>query len=343
MTIITFTPKEVTKNLLAGLPERARNIAIHRYGLGKSPQKRTLESIGKEYGITRERVRQIENFALKTIKNSTVYEKEQKAITELREAILNLGAIVPEEELLSVITDTLQHQNHISFLLSLGEEFEKRREDTHFTHRWSVDEDISKRVHQALHSLYQELKEDDLISEDDMIVLFSKKLSEIPSAYKKKDILKRWLGLSRVIGRNQLGEWGLTSSPNIKARGIRDYAYLVIRQHGSPLHFSEVAGEIEKTFNRKAHTATCHNELIKDKARFALVGRGLYGLTEWGYSNGVVRDVIAKILKEEGPLPKDELIKKILKERYVKENTIVVNLQNKKHFKKDKKGNYYFV
>jgi hypothetical protein len=343
MTIITFIPKEVTKNLLEELPERARNIAIQRYGLGKSPQKRTLESIGGEYGITRERVRQIENFALKTIKNSKSYEKEQKALTELRDAIANLGAIVPEEELLNAIAESLHEQNHIAFLLTLGDEFERKRDDKHFTHRWSVDEDISKRVHQALHGLYQELSEDDLIAEKEMLNLFSKKLSDVPSNYKKEDVLKRWLGLSRVVGSNQLGEWGLVSSPNIKARGIRDYAYLVIRRHGSPLHFSEVAGEIEKTFNRKAHTATCHNELIKDKDRFALVGRGLYGLTEWGYSNGVVRDVIIKILKEEGPLSKEELIKKILKERYVKENTIIVNLQNKKHFKKDKQGNYYLA
>ena len=34
---------------------------------------------------------------------------------------------------------------------------------------------------------------------------------------------------------------------------------------------------------------------------------------------------------------------KVMKERYVKENTIVVNLQNPKYFKKDKEGKYSAV
>ena len=56
---------------------------------------------------------------------------------------------------------------------------------------------------------------------------------------------------------------------------------------------------IEKFFNKKAHVATTHNELIKDP-RFVLVGRGLYALAEWGYMSGVVRDVIKKILEKNG-------------------------------------------
>ena len=71
-----------------------------------------------------------------------------------------------------------------------------------------------------------------------------------------------------------------------------------------------------------------------------LVGRGLYGLTEWGYTDGVVREVIRGILSKQSPLSRDELVARVLKERYVKENTVVVNLQNKKYFKRDEKGNY---
>ena len=123
---------------------------------------------------------------------------------------------------------------------------------------------------------------------------------------------------------------------------MRDYAFLVIRKHGSPIHFREVAKLITEVFNKKAHVATTHNELIKDK-RFVLVGRGLYALSEWGYMSGVVKDVIRKIIEKEGPLAKDKIIEKVLKERYVKPNTILVNLQNPKYFKKDKQGKYSVV
>ncbi len=80
-------------------------------------------------------------------------------------------------------------------------------------------------------------------------------------------------------------------------KGMRDYAFLVIRKHGSPIHFREVARQINLVFKKKAHTATTHNELIKDP-RFVLVGRGLYALKEWGYMSGVVKDVIAPFSRE---------------------------------------------
>src|SRR6185436_18166513 len=101
----------------------------------------------------------------------------------------------------------------------------------------------------------------------------------------------------------------------------------------------EVAKAISDTFGKKTHIATCHNELIKDH-RFVLVGRGVYALKEWGYTPGVVKDVIKQILKKEGPLSKEDVIDRVMKERYLKKNTILVNLQNPKYFKKNKSGLY---
>jgi DNA-directed RNA polymerase delta subunit len=173
----------------------------------------------------------------------------------------------------------------------------------------------------------------------DIIAQFLTHVEDLDEHYKQDTIVRRWLGLAKGLGKNPLGEWGRASSPHIKMKGVRDYAFLVIRKHGSPIHFTEVARAIEKNFGRAAHVATTHNELIKDK-RFVLVGRGLYALAEWGYMAGVVRDVITKILEKHGPLTKKEIFDKVLKERYVKENTIAVNLQNKKHFKKGKDGKY---
>ena len=152
-------------------------------------------------------------------------------------------------------------------------------------------------------------------------------------------MLKRWLRISKNIGKNPLGEWGQAHSQNVKTKGVRDFAYLAVKKHGSPLHFREVASLIEKMFNRKAHIATTHNELIKDK-RFVLVGRGLYALKEWGYQTGIVKDVIKEILKKNGPMTRDEIISKVKKERYVKDNTIVVNLQDSRYFKRRSDGKY---
>lgn len=339
MTTITFKPKQVTKRLIAVLPERAQEVIVARYGLGKDEKPMTLEAIGQKYGITRERVRQIENYALANIRKSDAYSKERASFTELEQLLHGLGGIIVEDELLSHLTKDSSVKNHLNFLLVLGEQFKRTKEDEHFKHRWYIHEEHSEKIEESLKKLFKNLSNDDLLSESEIITNFLEHLKDVAEQYKTEEIIRRWLSLSKKISRNPLGEWGIATSPNIKTKGMRDYAFLVIRKHGSPIHFTDVAKKIGEIFNKRAHVATCHNELIKD-SRFVLVGRGLYALAEWGYMSGVVKDVIKKIIEKNGPLTKDEIVEKVMKERYVKENTIMVNLQNPKFFTRSKDGKY---
>lgn len=338
-TVISFKPKQVTKRIISHLPNRAHDVVVHRFGLNDQSERKTLEAIGKKYGITRERVRQIENSALNAIRKAQAYLEEQAIFEELKKIMMEMGGLVAEEEFLSHVSPDPSVQNHIHFYLVLGDDFIKHKEDDHFTDRWTVDTDLAEKIHNSLKKLHQSIHEDDIFPESKILHNFLNQLEGLTSEYKREELARRWLSISKMVGKNPLGEWGLISSPNIRARGIRDYSYLMMRHHGSPMHFREVAKSISETFGRKIHTVTCHNELIKDK-RFVLVGRGIYALAEWGYKGGVVRDVIRDILKEGGPLSKDDVIDRVMKERYLKKNTILVNLQNKKHFKKTKDGLY---
>lgn len=339
MKTVTFKPKAVVKKLLASLPERSRTVIEARFGLGATPERMTLEAIGTRYDITRERVRQIENHAITTLRKSPSFTEAHEAFTDLERIIESLGGIVCEDDLLNFITKDESLQNHIYFLLVLGDPFKYRKEDDELRRCWYVDPELAGKVEGALKRLYANLSDDDLVPEGEMLDRFLVELKDMSEEYRNEEIAKRWLSISKSIGRNPLGEWGASRSNNIKTKGIRDYAYLAVKRHGSPLHFAEVAKLIEKLFNRTAHVATCHNELIKDP-RFVLVGRGIYALREWGYATGVVRDVIRDILKKDGPLGRKDIVEKVLKERHVKENTIVVNLQNQKFFKKAKDGKY---
>ncbi len=339
---LSFKPKAITKRLLSVLTKRGQDVITNRYGLGATGSKMTLDAIGKKYGITRERVRQIENHSLILIRKSKEYKETMPALDELKEIILNLGGIVSEKDLLKHLSKDVSNQNHINFLLVVGEQFVREKEDDDFKHRWHVDAELSKKIQTALKRLYSKLSDDELVIEGDLINDFLEEVKDVNEKYKNEEVIKRWLSISHKIGKNPLGEWGKTNSPNVNAKGMRDYAFLVIRKHGSPIHFKEVAKAISQYFDKKAHVATTHNELIKDP-RFVLVGRGLYALAEWGYMSGVVKDVIRKIIEKEGPLTKEEIIKRVLKERYVKENTILVNLQNNKFFKKDKEGKYHSI
>jgi len=55
---------------VSGLPATERSVIEMRYGLNHTAQ-RTLDSIGRQFGITRERVRQIENQAIRKLRNYT--------------------------------------------------------------------------------------------------------------------------------------------------------------------------------------------------------------------------------------------------------------------------------
>lgn len=337
--MISFKPKQITKTLLDVLPERARDVLEKRYGLGSDGESYTLEAIGQSYGITRERVRQIENYGIQSIQKSEVYKKNYDLFIEMQKLIDQLGGgVIAEHVLLDELSSDPDTRNHLYFLLIVGDPFYKSKENPQYSHRWFTERKVADSVEKALRNVHKGLNRDDLVSESEIINRFRAELADIAETH-NEEVLKRWLSISKQIGKNPLGDWGPADSPNIRVKGIRDYAYLAVKRHGSPMHFREVATTINELFGHKAHVATTHNELIKD-SRFVLVGRGLYALTEWGYTAGVVKDVLREILQNEGPLSREELIDKVRKERYVKNNTILVNLQDVNLFKKLSNGTY---
>ncbi len=140
------------------------------------------------------------------------------------------------------------------------------------------------------------------------------------------------------------GNWGLVKWPTVNPKNIRDKIFVILESKGKPMHFSDIAKAIKDSdFKRKdVTTQAIHNELIKDK-RFVLIGRGIYALEAWGYKRGTVADIIAGVLKEAGePLHRDEIVKRVLENRQVKETTILLNLQSKPQFKRTAKATYEF-
>lgn len=337
---IAFKPKQVATRLVRVVSnDRARDVLMRRHGLTDTGAIETLESVGQSYGITRERVRQIENHALQSIQKSKDYEELADAFNELAETINAMGGVVPQDELLAALAPSSKEQNHVLFLLHVGNDFDRKKDGGEYTHHWYLDANHAKSVREAIATLYSTLNDQAVMPEDEIIARYKEELAKAQIAEDNAETLLRWLSLSKKIARNPLGEWGRATSPSVRVKGMRDFAYLTLKRHGSPMHFSEVAQQVKELFGRDAHVATTHNELIKDP-RFVLVGRGLYALAEWGYSKGVVKDVIKDILREHGPLSRKDIIDRVKRERYVKDNTIAVNLQDTATFEHLQDGTY---
>jgi hypothetical protein len=163
--------------------------------------------------------------------------------------------------------------------------------------------------------------------------------SELVNANK---IIYAILHAAKYVERNKFGHWGAHDWRDIKPKTINDKIYLVMVDHGKPMHFAEIADRINKVeFDaKKAHPATVHNELILDD-KYVLVGRGIYSLKEWGYENGTVADVIANILEKNGePMNRERIVDKVLEQRLVKKATIILALMDKNKFEKVEGGKY---
>ena len=159
--------------------------------------------------------------------------------------------------------------------------------------------------------------------------------------YEHPDHIKAVASISKLLATLN-GVWGLTKWPSVNPKNIRDKIFVILETKHEPMHFSDIANEIKNSnFKRKNVTVQAiHNELIKDP-RFILIGRGIYALSTWGYKKGTISDIIVSILeKSDKPLTKEEIVKQVLKVRKVKETTILLNLQNKKLFKKVDKNSY---
>ena len=69
-SVITLSLKEVIENNLSSLTAREERVLRMRFGIGVD-REYTLEEVGKEFGVTRERIRQIEANALRKLRHIT--------------------------------------------------------------------------------------------------------------------------------------------------------------------------------------------------------------------------------------------------------------------------------
>ncbi len=314
-------------DLLDILPPRTRDIIEQRYGLFEK-KRVTLESIGESYKITRERVRQIEKDGVRQLK------KENKnfngVFTYFHQKLNEFGGLKREDLLVDEIlrgNKDKEAEAYILFLLNVCDGLFRFPENKNYHAFWSVCDSDLKEVRDVSEMVVN------LLTEENRLLSIEKIQEGVDSDSKKQ--LSSVVEIAKKIKRNEAGLYGLLKWPEISPRGIKDKAYLIFKKHKKPLHFREVASLLGNNTNAQ----TTHNELIKD-SRFVLIGRGVYALSEWGYKPGEVKEVIKSILVEQGALHKKDIIVRVFKQRMVKENTIVQNLSNKKHFIRTPDGKY---
>lgn len=317
--------------------EREREIISRRFGL--FDRKETLEQIGELLGITRERVRQLEKAVIGKLKTGADTGQiphlamVQDAIIEL---LGNMGSVARVSDLTAKISDdnTRIDQSRISFLAKLAPKLVVIDDNDFYYQSVGIkaahDEKQIKKLTDSIIAAVKQIGEPSTIDE-------IAKVAKIDNPKQAAALASTSKALATLNNR-----WGLIKWPMVNPKNIRDKIYVILKEHGKHMHFNEISSAIkESDFKRKdVTTQAIHNELIKDK-RFVLIGRGIYALKEWGYEKGTVADIITEVLKKANePLHRDEIVKLVLKSRYVKETTILLNLQGKQQFKRVAKATY---
>ncbi|HET7528888.1 MAG TPA: sigma factor-like helix-turn-helix DNA-binding protein [Candidatus Saccharimonadales bacterium] len=316
--------------------EREREIISRRFGL--FDRRETLEQIGELLGITRERVRQLEKAVITRLKAAA--EKDLPHIGRVEEVLsahLNdMGKVARVSDISERLTpnNTKTDQARVAFLANLSPGIAVIDDNDHFFHSIGLAaEHTEKNIRDHVGRIIEAIKG---IGEPTDINKVAEKIGS--SDVKHTEALA---GISKNIATLN-GRWGLVKWPMVNPKNIRDKIYVILHDNKKPMHFNEIAEAIKSSNLRRKDVTTqaIHNELIKD-SRFVLIGRGIYALKEWGYKKGTVADVIAEVLRKEGgPLHRDEIVRRVLKSRQVKETTILLNLQGKTQFKRVAKATY---
>ncbi len=330
--------EHIAQEILRGIDrEREREIIARRFGL--FDRRETLEQIGEILGITRERVRQLEKSVVARLKAQAEAGEliQGKTVEEILLAHLrDHGTVARVQEVSAAVTaeNSRTDQSRVAFLAMLCPQLVVLEDDDRYFHAIGVKEvrdtatlqaDVSKIV-TAVEKAGKPASIADIAKSAD--IEDTKQAAALASVSKKLATLN--------------SHWGLVKWPTVNPKNIRDKIYVILKENGKHMHFNDIADSIKKSdFKRKdVTTQAIHNELIKDK-RFVLIGRGIYALKEWGYKKGTVADIISQVLREAGePLHRDEIVKRVLKSRFVKETTILLNLQGKTQFKRVAKATY---
>ena len=308
----------------------------------------TLQGIGDFFNpsITRERVRQIEDAGIqriwtmvKTNELSIIQDMSYRILASnwwilVRDKLINalikemniskdintyiLDAIIqswigfekskPRLWTRTYFTLTRINKKHIEAVYKEALMLLKKKKDV------MTQNDLYKEIQQRLHEKFWEID-----------ILFINSVMDIYNDIVKSEDTLIWLARWKILN----------------PKTLKDKAIYVMKKERVPMHFVDVANKIIQHLWGPVKTTTIHNELIRNK-EFVLIGRWIYALKEWWFKPWNVLDVIQEILKKSNkPLTLEEIVKRVLKVRNIKETTVYMNLQNKKVIKRVGRNFYW--
>lgn len=320
-------------DLLFGLDERELYILSRRFG---SPSE-TLDQIGTSLGVTRERVRQIEQSALRRLRVSDGYRNATRISKALLEAN---GYITSETVAASMRKISSDISSNVS--LAIGSMVASDLRGVRGQHPYPsiVIRDWQMRL--AIGKIQRVVDEEVMREPDCTSESVAAVIGELPefaavSDWAQGAVAELWRCL-RQRAEHKLAERRRSAT----ADGL---AQEVLEDMGRPLHWRVVAEEVNRRRGqlglRLLAENGIHKRLTGRKDLFSYADQGTYGLREWGDDVPYIRQLIKATLESAGkPLTKSQIANEARKVRDVKESSLSMYLDMHPDFYRGRSGKY---
>lgn len=326
---------------LKNLNEREKDVLLKRYGILNKSE--TLESIAEDYGVTRERIRQIQNQALKKVLPILKEHKEIEKIIENTKELLRPIGVKKENIFYLLLKENFDFTDIdlkiYRFFSFYSEKIIFHSSDEDFHSFYAYNQEVYLAARHTLKKLYLYFLENhpDIHPENKIMEISRKEIkTHLKIEADEEDILN-FLKILKNIAKNPYHYWGLRNHRLISPNCLKDKIYLILKQENKPLHYSEIYQKlnqlkeiedeiIDPSWKKEYNIESIKNELIRHQ-EFIFVGKGTYGLKEWNLIPGNAKELMLEYIKTKKKVTRSELWQYISSLRPIKKTSYYVYLK----------------
>lgn len=277
------------KNVLQYCKPKEQLVLVRKFGLLTGGKEVPLQRIGKDYNLTRERVRQIEAQALMRIRRLMVGNPLYiDLIEDAKKIIKEEGGVLVEDTLITKLVNLQKYEfsrQEMKLILVSDFDITYLKRNKNFKKCFYIDpifEDFLTVVALYTKDYFKQRAQSVDIYEFALHIKdkFAKQYDQI-SFLKNDQFYLNFFESLRDIKMFD-GKLGTTDFVDVYPKTIKLKILYTMRRYNKPIHFQELPAKIMDHFPEKIiKVNTVHNELVKNNDYFVNLGLGLYGLKEW--------------------------------------------------------------
>ena len=283
----------ILDNLFEDLNQKEKDVIFRRYGF--YGEEETLEEIAEDYNLTRERIRQIQNVALKKIISLIKSHTEIKELIKESRKFLKPIGVRHEESFLNLVQDSfnfsLQEIKIFKFLTIYSSQIVFYPSDECLHNIYALEEKILRICRYILKKIYFNfLETKNLYHENELLNLIFKEIKRHLRVKTNYNELLDFLKILKNVNKNPFHFWGLKNNNFIVPKCLKDKIILIFKIEKRPLHFREIYQKLDSMAKiedpmvhyiwRKSYNInSIKNELIRHP-EFTFIKRGVYSLRE---------------------------------------------------------------